>query len=837
MRFGLLALCSFLALQVVALGQNQPPSFTAHPASVSAFVGEAVTLSVTAEGSAPVTLQWQKDSSPIPGAVNPTFTLAATQLTDTALYNVVATNSFGTVTSFSGSVLVSKRPQSITFMPTVTTTVAGSGLTLAATASSTLPVALTLISGSATLNGTSIVGLGGNVVVRAAQAGNDFYAAADPVERTFTFVVGALSPFITSPPLDQTVNAGAAVTLQAAAIGTPAPAYQWQKNGIDLAGATASALRFATATLADTGRYTITATNLAGTASASATLTVRSAPIINAAPASRTVSAGDSVTFTVAVTATPAPTYQWRKNGTAIPGATRNTFTLASAFPTDAGRFDVVASNTLGSVASAVATLTVNSRDFSGAYFDQFSDSTGNFALFVRPDRTAVFIGHIPGRQTAVAALNLRVDLGGNFSLSLPTLAATPQSVTLRGTLNDETGSVTGSIIELGVTFSATRAARTGTSLDNAGYYQLGLIGSATGRAFAIVAADGQAMLLTSGAGAPDAARATVTAAGRLLATTAAQSALDLVFASGGVAGILRPNLGATTNLLGVADTRAGTERLINLSVRSVTAPATPLIAGFVITGTTAKLVLVRAAGPALAPAPFNVPNALVDPVLQLLRGNTAIAQNDDWGVPAANTPALTAATTRAGAFPFRAGSGDAALLTTLASGAYTATIGGGTGVTLAEVYEVLETAEVVGARRLINVSARGLVTPAAPFIAGFVINGIGPQRVLLRGVGPTLGTPVFGVAGVLPNPELTLFGGTTAVKTNDDWFRDPDAAAIRDTAVRVGAFALGAASADAAILIFLEPGAYTVQVNAPANTPPANTTGIALLEIYEAAP
>lgn len=52
-----------------------------------------------------------------------------------------------------------------------------------------------------------------------------------------------------------------------------------------------------------------------------------------------------------------------------------------------------------------------------------------------------------------------------------------------------------------------------------------------------------------------------------------------------------------------------------------------------------------------------------------------------------------------------------------------------------------------------------------------------------------------------------------------------------------MGAFALGASNADAAILIFLEPGAYTVQVNAPANTPPANTTGIALLEIYEAAP
>ena len=304
-RFGLLALCGYFALQVVALGQNQPPSFTAHPASVSVLVGAAVTLSVTVEGSTPVTLQWQKDSSPIPGATNATFTLAAAQLIDLALYNVVATNPFGTATSFSGLVLVSKRPQSIAFTPTATTTVAGSGLTVAAIASSTLPITLTLVSGSAMLNGNSLVGTGGNAVVRAAQSGTDFYAAADPVERTFAFIVGALSPFITSPPLDQTVTAGASVTLRATAIGTPAPAYQWQKNGVDVAGATFPARTFAAIILADAGRYSVTATNLAGTASAEATLTVRAAPVIDTSPASRTVSAGDSVTFTVAVTAFP----------------------------------------------------------------------------------------------------------------------------------------------------------------------------------------------------------------------------------------------------------------------------------------------------------------------------------------------------------------------------------------------------------------------------------------------------------------------------------------------------------------------------------------------------
>jgi hypothetical protein len=167
----------------------------------------------------------------------------------------------------------------------------------------------------------------------------------------------------------------------------------------------------------------------------------------------------------------------------------------------------------------------------------------------------------------------------------------------------------------------------------------------------------------------------------------------------------------------------------------------------------------------------------------------------------------------------------------------YSVVIGGGTGTVLAEIYEVLESNEAAGARRLVNVSGRGTVTAATPFIAGFVITGAGPQRVLIRGIGPTLAAGPFNVAGALPNPQLTLFRGATAVKTNDDWFRDPESALIRDASARAGAFPLGAGSLDAAMLLYLEPGAYTVQLHGPVNANPANATGIALVEIYESTP
>lgn len=853
MRSGFLTLCGFVALQSAPLAQTSlPPIITDHPVGAVAYIGDPVTLSAKVEGDAPLSFQWHKNGLVIAGATNPAFTLSAATLADTAVYHMVATNPFGSAPTQPVAIYVTKRPQTITFEPTSSTAVAGSSMILNAKSSANLPVTLTLVSGAATLSGNILTGSGGNVMVRATQAGNETIAAADNVERTFSFVSGSLSPFITSPPVDQTVNAGTGVTLRGSAIGTPAPSYQWQKDGVTLSGATTPTLTLATTTLADAGRYTLTATNAAGTASASAVLTVRAAPVLTASPADRTIFAGENTSFTVAVTGFPTPTFQWRRNGTAIIGATNATLTLTGATAANAGRYDVVATNILGSTTSSAATLTVNTRDFSGDYFGRFTGATGDFALHVRPDGTAAFLANLPGLQTGLATLALRIDLAGNFSLNLATLASTgalspfetplataaaPQTVTLRGAIDDVTGAITGTIAELGAAFEGTRAARTGRFAAQAGLYPAALIGSATARGYAIVAADGQAFVLTSSGSAPDAARGTLDNTGRLVVTSTAQTALDLTFSNGALKGTLRVG-GATGTIAGAIEALIGSEHVANLSVRTVTSPgASTLITGFVVSGSSSKQVLIRAAGPALAAAPFNLANALPDPTLQLYRGNTPIAQNDDWGTPASNAAAISAATTRAGAFPFRTGSADAALLTTLTPGAYSVVIGGGSGTTLAEVYEVLDNTEAPGTRRLVNVSARGLVAPTAPFIAGFVITGTAPQRVLIRGIGPTLGAAPFNVAGTLPNPQLTLFRDSTVVKTNDDWFRDPDAALIRDAAARAGAFALGANSLDAALLLYLEPGAYTVQISGPANANAANATGLALVEIYEAAP
>jgi hypothetical protein len=196
---------------------------------------------------------------------------------------------------------------------------------------------------------------------------------------------------------------------------------------------------------------------------------------------------------------------------------------------------------------------------------------------------------------------------------------------------------------------------------------------------------------------------------------------------------------------------------------------------------------------------------------------------NDSWG-SAGDAAAIAATATRVGAFALPAGSPEAVISTTLAPGSYTAQVRGaaaGTGVGLVEVYDAGTGAEN---SKVVNISARGDVgTGGNILIAGFVIRGTQPKTVLIRGVGPALAG--FGLSGVLADPRLQLFSGTTQINENDN-ATDP---ALATAATRVGAFALAAGSRDAAILVTLQPGAYTAQVSGV-----GGTTGIGLVEVYE---
>ncbi len=140
--------------------------------------------------------------------------------------------------------------------------------------------------------------------------------------------------------------------------------------------------------------------------------------------------------------------------------------------------------------------------------------------------------------------------------------------------------------------------------------------------------------------------------------------------------------------------------KLANLSTRGrVGTGGDIIIAGFVVSGPGPKTYLVRAVGPTLADAPFNIPGALLDPYLKIYRDATLLRENDDWDSPAAAQPSIRAAATQVGAFALRetrnpvTRSGlDSVLIMTLPPGSYTAQmsgLNGATGIALVEVYEL----------------------------------------------------------------------------------------------------------------------------------------------------
>lgn len=274
--------------------------------------------------------------------------------------------------------------------------------------------------------------------------------------------------------------------------------------------------------------------------------------------------------------------------------------------------------------------------------------------------------------------------------------------------------------------------------------------------------------------------------------------------------------------------------RLINASVRGLTrGDASPLIVGFVVGGS-GRSLLVRAIGPSLEPHGVSqfLPNPRIN-VFQTIQGSGQIvASNDNWAESSGEQIRAAAAVVRA--FPLEDTSLDAALITHVAGARTVHAIDGGgqSGITLVEVYDLDADPE----NRIVNISARNFVgTGDQVLIAGFVVSGETPKRLLIRGVGP--GLEKLGVPGRLGDPRIdvhtTRWNGNemadTIVAANDDWAAG-GVAELEAAFALTGAFSLpDPASKDAALIVELPVGIYTVVL-----TGKAAETGEALIEVYE---
>ena len=630
--------------------------------------------------------------------------------------------------------------------------------------------------------------------------------------------------FFITQPRSQTALAGAAVTFSVEAGGSPAPTYQWRLNGSSLPGANSSTLTLFNVQANNSANYDVLISNgVGGGLSSLATLNVvasASAPVITASPAPRTVVVGGSTTLSVSASAAPAPTYQWRKSGVAISGATGATLQLANLQLSDSVNYDVVVTNSAGSATSSSAAVTVVRRSFAGTYFGSFGGSLGNYAIYLRGDNSGVFLGYLPGNSTGLRNTEFSVTDLGAFQL-------TQGAVSMSGTIATD-GSITGLVGGVsGAALSGARSPDTGLAQSAAGAYQAAAANTSSS-VYGIVSASGQAFVLVQTSTTSDGGQSSLDGDNRITITTARQSIIATIAPDTSGLTVVVTSGSTATTFTGASEAVLATQRLANISTRArVGTGDSVTIAGFVISGQESKPVLIRAIGPTLRG--LGIATALAAPKLELYRSGTStpIASNTGWST-GGNLSAIIAATNQAGAFALGATSADSVIFATLAPGAYTAVISsanGTPGVALAEVYDL--SAPAVG-QKLFNISTRANTGSGdSTLIAGIVVSGSVPKRVLIRGVGPTLAS--LGVVGALAQPQLTVIKDGVTVAANSNWSTSPDAAAIAAVSAQVGAFALGATSADAAMIVSLAPGNYSAQVSG-AN----GTSGIAIIEIYE---
>jgi hypothetical protein len=263
--------------------------------------------------------------------------------------------------------------------------------------------------------------------------------------------------------------------------------------------------------------------------------------------------------------------------------------------------------------------------------------------------------------------------------------------------------------------------------------------------------------------------------------------------------------------------------QLLNLSTRMrVSTNEKVLIAGFIVTGTVPKRVIIRGIGPSLS----GFSGVLADPILELHQGNTTLTVNDNWKTR--QDGSSQQAEVEATGIPPK-NDLESAIVTTLSPGTYTVILSGNNGTSGIGVVEVYDLDQAANSE-LANLSSRGFVDVNNDvMIGGLIVGGTntdGKATVLVRALGPSLtGT---GVQQPLADPVLELHDSNGAVlASNDNWKINDQTQQSQESAIRATTVAPSNDS-EAALIATLSPGTYTAIVRGK-----NNTTGVGLVEVY----
>ncbi len=457
----------------------------------------------------------------------------------------------------------------------------------------------------------------------------------------------------------------------------------------------------------------------------------------------------------------------------------------------------------------------------------------GVFAVHVSEANEMTFLGFDTtlGIGLVGGPVSLPLDGSFSFSISLPdtvaALSGLPSVLTVAGIITSK--GIEAQVEGTDLIVSGDRVTSTGPAASVQGLYELLGTRSTDTRILVIVGADGvgYAVRIEQGVAIGDEPEVALSQSGAFLSSTVLGLEAVLNPADGSADGILDEGM----TLMGLRSDIAPERRLENISTRgTISAGDSVMITGFVVSGTEPKTMLIRAVGPGLSQ--FGVSGAVQDPVLDLVGDSGVITSNARW-ILGDFGGIVESAFTRLGAFDLDPDSLDAALLVTVAPGRYSAVVRDSArqgGNVLIEVYDATD--DFVPGNDLTNLSTRGRVGNGMNLIGGFVVTGNVPKRVLIRGVGP--GLAAYGIGDSLPATHLVLTqrvdGADVQIAENQGLVNSEDVDAIQTASESAGAFLLDPASEDSALLIWLEPGVYTAQVQ-PGQQ---GQSGTALVEVYQ---
>ena len=350
--------CGSVETAPATLTVNQPTSAT-NPLAATVCVGSPVSFSTTAGGTGPFTYQWKKNGAPISGATASSYAIAAVVPSNAGAYSVAVTGACGTVEPAAATLVVNAAVTASA--PAGATVCVGSPVSFSTTAGGTGPFTYQWKK-----NGTPISGATASSYAIAAVVPSNAGAYSVAV----TGVCGTIEPaaatlvvnaaVTASAPAGATVCVGSPVSFSTTAGGTGPFTYQWKKNGAPISGATASSYAIAAVVPADAGAYSVAVTGACGTVEPAAATLVVNATVTASAPAGATVCVGSPVSFSTTAGGTGPFSYQWKKNGAPISGATASSYAIAAVVPADAGAYSVAVTGACGTVEPAAATLVVN---------------------------------------------------------------------------------------------------------------------------------------------------------------------------------------------------------------------------------------------------------------------------------------------------------------------------------------------------------------------------------------------------------------------------------------------------------------------------------------------